>query len=109
MVRRALELEGTHETVAAPGGKPALDQRQEPRRIAHDIRKQPVDRADRARIEGEGALEPVLDPGQARDIGRQRRLVDADDMRPHALQSPAPAARAAAEIEACFTRPGPTV
>ena len=30
MVGRALELEGTHETPAGPGGKPALDECQEP-------------------------------------------------------------------------------
>ena len=59
------------------------------------------------RVERKGAFEPVLDPGQACDLGCERRFVDADDMRTHALQGPAPAARAAPEIEASLARPGP--
>src|SRR6516164_6387755 len=103
----ALELDRTNEAAAGPGGEPALDECQEPRRIAHDIREQPVDWPDRARVEREGALVPVLDLGQTRDRGRERRFVDADDMRPHPLEGPAPAARAAPEIEASLARAGP--
>ena len=107
MIGFALELDRADEIAAGPGGEPALDQCQEPRRVADDIRKQPIDRADGGWIEREGAVRPVLDPRQARDCRRQRRFVDADDMRPHALQGPAPAAGADAEIETPLARPGP--
>ena len=46
-------------------------------------------------------------PGQARDFGGERRLVDADHLRAHLLQCPAPAAGADAEIETDLARPGP--
>ena len=93
MIGFALELDRADEIAAGPGGEPALDQRQEPRRVADDIRKQPIDRADRARVEREGAVQPVLDPGQARDCRRQRRLVDADDMRPQCAARPSSSRR----------------
>ena len=44
----------------------------------------------------------MLDPRQACNFRRKRRLVDADDMRTHLLQCPAPAPWAAAEIETPF-------
>src|SRR5258707_4899713 len=100
MVGFALELDRADKTPAGPGVEPAFDQRQEPRRIAHDIREQPIDRPDRARVEGEGALAAVLDAGEPRHLGRERRLVDADHPRTDLRQGPAPAARAAAEVEA---------
>ncbi len=104
----ALELDRADKIAAGAGGEPALDQCQEPRRIADDIGKQPVDRPDRARVERKGAVEPMLDARQARDPGGERRLVDADHSRAHLLQRPAPAAGAAAEIEADLPCPGPS-
>src|SRR5262249_18715643 len=62
------------------------------------------ERPNRPRVERKGAGEPVLYPGQARNPWRQTRLVDADDVGPHLLQRPAPAAGAAAEIEALLAR-----
>src|SRR6266404_3216947 len=63
MIGLALELDRADETAAGAGAEPALDESQEPLRITHDIREQPVDRSDPARVKREGALEPVLDPG----------------------------------------------
>jgi hypothetical protein len=74
----ALEFDRADETAAGPGTEPALDEREKPPRVAHDIGKQPVDVTDRVWIEREGALAPMFDAGQARDFGRERRLVDAD-------------------------------
>ena len=59
MVGFALELDRADKAAAGAGGEPSLNERQEPRRIAHDIREQPIDRSDRVRIECEGALAPV--------------------------------------------------
>ena len=46
-------------------------------------------------------------PGRRGDRGGERRLVDADHSRADLLQRPAPAAGAAAEIEAGLAGPGP--
>jgi len=73
----ALELDRADKTAAGPGSEPALDQCQEPRWVAHDIRKQPVDRPKRARVERKDALEPMLDPRfhqQAIDDYRAKRF-----------------------------------
>src|SRR5437660_3823916 len=66
VVGRTLEFDRADKVSAVSGREPALDQRQEPRRIAHDIGKQPIDPADRTRVEREGALLPMLDAGEAR-------------------------------------------
>src|SRR6516165_11195455 len=102
---RPLKFDRADKIAAGRGGAPAFHEGQEPSRVADDIREQPVDRADRTRIEREGAVEAVLNLGQSRDRGRQRRLVDADHMRTHALQCPAPAAWTAAEVETPLPRP----
>ena len=48
----------------------------------------------------------MLDAGEKRHLGRERRLVDADDARPQSRQRPAPSPGAAAEIEANLARAG---
>src|SRR3954463_508423 len=100
MVGRPLELDRADEAPAGPGRQPTLDERQQPRRIAHDIAEQPIHGPDRSRVKREGALTPVLDAGHPRDRGVERRLVNTDNARAHLRQSPAPPAGAAAEIEA---------
>src|SRR5437868_1172801 len=107
VVGRTLEFDRADEVAAGSGGKPALDQRQKPRRIAHDIREQPIDRSDRMRVERESALLPMLDAGDAGDFGGERRLVDADHPRADLLQCPAPAAGARSEIETGLARARP--
>lgn len=57
----ALELDRANEIGADAGRKPTLDEREKPRRVAHHIRKQPVDRAHRMRFEGKGAFAEVFD------------------------------------------------
>ena len=80
---------------------------QKPRRVADDVREQPIDGADGVRIERESALGDVLDTGAPHYLGRERRLIDADDPCAQSRQDPAPAAGAAAEIEAHRARPRP--
>src|SRR5262249_23006219 len=98
-VGRALELERADEAADRAGLPPLLHQAQQPLRIAHDIREQPIDRLDRTRIERERALAQMLDAGQGGDARIARRLVDADDACAKLLQPPGPAARARAKIE----------
>src|SRR5205823_14050171 len=102
-----LSLELTYKTTAVSRRKPALDQAQEPRRIADHVGEQPIDWADGGGIERERALGDVFDPGEPRHLGRERRPIDADNARTQSRQSPAPAARAAPQIEADLARPGP--
>src|SRR5207249_4154415 len=42
VIGRTLELDGADKMPAGSGGEPALDQRLQPRRIADDVRKQPI-------------------------------------------------------------------
>src|SRR6476646_11622527 len=84
-VGRALELDRAKIAPAGAGFEPSLDQPVEPRRIAYDIREQPIDRAERMRLEREGADLAVIEPGQRRDARIERRLVDADDARAGAV------------------------
>src|SRR6516162_7469429 len=58
-------------------------------------------------VESKGTFPPVLDSGQSRDSGRERRLVDTDHLRTHLLQRPAPPSGTRTEIEAGFAGPGP--
>jgi len=80
---------------AVPAASHFSTQRQKPLGIAHHIAEQPIDRPERARVEGKRTLAPMLDGRQApRDPWVERRLVNADP----------PARRALAEPNS--TRPG---
>src|SRR5438105_4926558 len=103
----ALKLDRADQAAAGGGRKPALDQAQETQGIADHVGEQPIDWADGGGIERERALGDVFDPGEPRHLGRERRPIDADNARTQSRQSPAPAARAAPQIEADLARPGP--
>src|SRR5260370_6207185 len=81
VVRGTLELERADEATAGTGVEPALDQPKKPRRVAHHVREQPIDRPERAGIESEGALLPHLDAGHGGDGGVERRRDNADHPR----------------------------
>src|SRR5215813_7089675 len=46
VVGLALEFEGAHEIAGQAASQPAVDQLEQPRRVADDIAEEPVDRAD---------------------------------------------------------------
>ena len=79
------------QTKLAPGAgrEPALDQREQPRRVADDVGEQPIDLAerarDRARRRSRGGIST---PGSAAISRRERRLVDADHARAQPLAAP---------------------
>src|SRR5437763_14461334 len=91
MIGVALELDRADKTAAGARSEPALDQSQRPGRVADHVGEQPIDRADSAGIERESALGDVFDPGKPCHLGRERRLVDADDSSAQSRQRPAPA------------------
>src|SRR5215468_760240 len=63
----ALEIEGADEIGGASTLQPALDEAQEPRRVADYVAEEPVDRADLVGCQGEGARLPERDVGQPGD------------------------------------------
>src|SRR5262249_13534599 len=86
------------------GRQPRLHQSEKPLRIAHHVRKQPVDRPDRLWIEGECALAPDSDAGKCSDAWVEQGLVNADHAGAELLQDPGPAARTGTKIHADFVR-----
>ena len=100
MVGRALELDRAEHPAARARRQPLAHQPEQALGVTRHVAEQPVDLAERARGEGERALQPVLDAGQRRDPRVERRLVDADHARAELMQRPGPAARAGAEVEA---------
>src|SRR6185369_8055394 len=60
----ALEFERADEVSRQPGGKPALDEGEQPRGIADDVAEEPVHGPDLGGVEGEGAGPADLDAGE---------------------------------------------
>src|SRR5262249_26381655 len=99
-IRRTLELYSTDEPPGSARLKPFLHQRQQSFRIAHDIRKQPIDRPDLARIKRKSARAAICHAGKSAHVSIESSLVDAENAAAETLQNPCPAARACAQIDA---------
>src|SRR5688572_26765452 len=108
-VRLTLELDGAGKAANGPGLEPFPYQREQARRIADDVREQPIHAPHRSWVDRKGAFEALFDVGQARDRGIESRLVDAEHLRAEPLQHPGPAARAGAEIDAEIAGTGASV
>src|SRR5688500_8382058 len=62
-IRLALELDGAGKAANGPCLEPFPDQREQARRIADDVREQPIHASDRPRVERKGAFVALLDVG----------------------------------------------
>src|SRR5579862_9139198 len=87
-IGRSLELDRAHEAANLARLPPFLHQVQQPLRIAHDIRQQPIDRPYLMRVDREGTLAPIGDAREIGDAGIERSLVDAENARAEFLQYP---------------------
>src|ERR1700692_4907559 len=106
-IRRSLKFDRADEATHSSGLEPFLHQPQQSFRVAHDIRKQPIDRSHRPRVKRESALALIRN---TREIGYariERGLVDAENARAELLKDPCPTAGTRAEIDAQLAQLGP--